>query len=173
MKCVVLRRLAGADWRIWRDVRLAALADAPGIFHGDLEEERALGDQEWLRWTLDGVKSVALCGQERAGVAAGRLRPERPGTVELYGMWVEPQFRGAGVAAMLAEDVLAWAREQGSGAVELWVIAGNGPAERLYRRLGFEATGEQESHPSIPGLSKYVMARSTDGVARTCRGPSR
>lgn len=121
-----------------------------------------MGEGEWVRWTLDGVKTVALCEQERVGVAAGRLRAERAGTAELYGMWVDPRFRGAGVAAMLAQDVMAWARERGSGVVELWVIAGNGPAERLYRRLGFETTGEHEFHPSIPGLSKYVMARRTD-----------
>lgn len=102
MKSVVLRRLAREDWRIWRDLRLAALADAPDIFHGDLEEERAMGEEAWVRWTLDGVKTVALRQQERVGVAAGRLRADRAGTAEPYGMWVDPRFRRAGAAAMLA-----------------------------------------------------------------------
>ncbi|WP_169982667.1 MULTISPECIES: GNAT family N-acetyltransferase [unclassified Microbispora] len=159
MDPVVIRRLGGEDWRTWRDLRLAALADAPGIFHGDLEEERAYDEARWRRWTEDGVKVAAFGADVPVGVAAGRVPADRAGAVELFGMWVRPEVRGGRIAERLALEVTAWARETGRSRVELWVVSGNDPAERVYRRLGFRGTGEYQLHPRDPGLRKYVMAK--------------
>ncbi|MCT9934479.1 GNAT family N-acetyltransferase [Planotetraspora sp. A-T 1434] len=159
MKSVVVCRLTGEDWKIWREVRLAALADSPGIFHGDVHEEKAYSEEQWRVWTEDGVKAVAFQEGAPVGVAAGRVDAKRSGAVELFGMWVHPHLRGARVAERLAHDVVTWAQESGSSVVELWVIAGNDPAERLYRRIGFEATGQYEVHPTDPNVRKYVMAQ--------------
>ncbi|MFF4124717.1 GNAT family N-acetyltransferase [Microbispora rosea] len=159
MSPVVIGRLSGEDWRTWRRLRLAALADAPGVFHGDLEEERAYDEARWRAWTEDGVKAVAFDGHAPLGVAAGRVPADRAGAVELFGMWVRPRARGGRIAERLALEVVAWARETGRSRVELWVISGNDSAERAYRRLGFRDTGEYELHPRDPGLRKYVMAR--------------
>ncbi|WP_432861195.1 GNAT family N-acetyltransferase [Microbispora rosea] len=159
MSPVVIGRLRGEDWRTWRRLRLAALADAPGVFHGDLEEERAYDEARWRAWTEDGVKAVAFDGHAPVGVAAGRVPADRAGAVELFGMWVRPRARGGRIAERLALEVVAWARETGRSRVELWVISGNDSAERVYRRLGFRDTGEYELHPHDPGLRKYVMAR--------------
>ncbi|MEV4296959.1 GNAT family N-acetyltransferase [Microbispora rosea] len=166
MYSVVIRRLSGADWRTWCHLRLAALADAPDIFHGDLEEERAYDEARWRAWTEDGVKVAAFDADVPVGVAAGRVPADRARVVELFGMWVRPDVRGGRIAERLALEVLAWARETGRSRVELWVISGNNPAERVYRRLGFHDTGEYELHPRDPGLRKYVMAKGTaDGDA--------
>ncbi|WP_432934133.1 GNAT family N-acetyltransferase [Microbispora sp. CA-135349] len=159
MSPVVIRRLGGGDWRTWRRLRLAALADAPGIFHGDLEEERAYDEGRWRGWTEEGVKVAAFDADAPVGVAAGRVPQDRAGAVELFGMWVRPEARGGRIAERLALEVVAWARESGRSRVELWVISGNSPAERLYRRLGFHGTGEYELHPHDPCLRKYVMAK--------------
>lgn len=159
MSPIVVRRLTGEDWRTWRRLRLAALADAPGVFHGDPAEERAYDETRWRAWTEDGVKAVAFDPDGPVGVAAGRVPAGRAGAVELFGMWVRPRARGGRIAERLALEVVAWAREAGRPRVELWVIAGNEPAERLYRRLGFRDTGEYALHPHDPDLRKYVMAR--------------
>ncbi|MEN3536786.1 GNAT family N-acetyltransferase [Microbispora sp. ZYX-F-249] len=161
MDRVVIRRLGGADWRTWRELRLAALADAPGVFHGDPEEERAYDEARWRTWAEEGVKVAAFAADLPVGVVAGRVPADRAGAVELSGMWVRPEVRGGRIAERLALEVVAWARETGRPRVELWVISGNGPAERLYRRLGFRDTGEYELHPHDPGLRKYVMAKAT------------
>ncbi|MEU6430291.1 GNAT family N-acetyltransferase [Microbispora sp. NPDC046973] len=158
MNPVVIRRLGGEDWRTWRSLRLAALADAPGIFHGDLEEERAYDAARWRAWTEAGVTVAAFEADEPVGVAAGHVPADWAGTVELFGMWVRPRARGGRIAERLALEVVAWARETGRSRVELWVVSGNEPAERLYRRLGFHDTGEYELHPHDPGLRKHVMA---------------
>jgi hypothetical protein len=60
MDSVAVRRLTSHDWQVWRDIRLAALADAPRIFHGSLEEERAYGEAHWRGSADDGVKAVAF-----------------------------------------------------------------------------------------------------------------
>ncbi|GAB3162433.1 hypothetical protein [Microbispora hainanensis] len=43
MSPVVVRRLTGEDWCTWRLLRLAALADAPGVFHGERKYVMARG----------------------------------------------------------------------------------------------------------------------------------
>lgn len=55
MDSVAVRRLTSGDWEMWRNLRLAALADAPHIFHGSLEEERAYGEARWRRSADDGA----------------------------------------------------------------------------------------------------------------------
>jgi GNAT superfamily N-acetyltransferase len=159
MNPVVIRRLDGDDWRTWRRLRLAALADAPGVFHGNLEEERAYDEARWRAWAEDGVKVAAFDADVPVGVAAGRVPADRAGAVELFGMWVRPRLRGGRIAERLALEVVAWARETGRSRVELWVITGNDSAERVYRRLGFRDTGECQLHPHDPGLRKHVMAK--------------
>ncbi|MBE3012777.1 GNAT family N-acetyltransferase [Microbispora sp. NEAU-D428] len=159
MNPVVIRRLGGEDWPTWRRLRLAALADAPGVFHGDLDEERAYDEARWRAWTEDGVKVAAFDADMPVGVAAGRVPADRAGAVELFGMWVRPEVRGGRIAERLALEVVAWARETERSRVELWVVSGNESAERVYRRLGFHDTGEYELHPFDPGLRKYVMAK--------------
>nr|WP_182881721.1 GNAT family N-acetyltransferase [Microbispora sp. H10949] len=136
-------------------------ADAPGVFHGDLAEERVYDEARWRTWTEDGVKVAAFDAGVPVGVAAGRTPAERTGAVELFGMWVRPEARGGRIAERLALEVVAWAREAGRSRVELWVVCGNDSAERVYRRLGFERTGAYEVHPHDPGLRKYVMTRGT------------
>ncbi|HET7232856.1 MAG TPA: GNAT family N-acetyltransferase [Longimicrobium sp.] len=54
-------------------------------------------------------------------------------------VYTEPAWRRRGLAALLMEHVLAWAREQGVGGVVLHASAEGRP---LYEHLGFVATNE-------------------------------
>jgi ribosomal protein S18 acetylase RimI-like enzyme len=72
-----------------------------------------------------------------------RIRPEGEasfatgeGVVEVDAMAVAPSHRDRGLGTELLERVHEWAAEQGIAFVSLSVMAGNGEAERFYRRFG-------------------------------------
>jgi diamine N-acetyltransferase len=62
--------------------------------------------------------------------------------VELHRLYVHESVKGAGVAAALMDEAVAWARAQGARAMYLSVWEGNTRAQRFYRRYGFADHGE-------------------------------
>jgi GNAT superfamily N-acetyltransferase len=145
---IEVRTLAPEDWREYRTLRLAALADAPFAFGSTLEREQAFDDSQWsARLTNGNLVTQALIEGVPAGLAGG-LRPEpahqHPRSAWLVSMWVHPSMRGRGVGAALVTHVVAWARAQGYPDLRLMVTEGNDTAERLYARLGFTRTGARQ-----------------------------
>jgi ribosomal protein S18 acetylase RimI-like enzyme len=82
---------------------------------------------------------------ELDGEPAGCLwvRPH-PDALELVRLWLLPHAQGKGLGSALVREVLRRAARVRSPA-RLRVLKVN-PAQRLYRRLGFEAVGETETH---------------------------
>jgi ribosomal protein S18 acetylase RimI-like enzyme len=140
-----LRVLTQDDWRLWRELRLAALAEAPQAFGSRLADWQGQGDREerWRgRLSIRGSYNVvALVDGRPAGMASGI--PDEPGVAELISMWVSPAARGRGVGDRLLAGVEQWARQAGAGALKLCVYEGNENAQALYRRAGFADTGER------------------------------
>jgi GNAT superfamily N-acetyltransferase len=159
-------RLSEDEWRVWRAVRLAALAEAPGSFGSTLAQEQTLGDEEWQAMMRRGAVFVAAAGGTAAGevaaggaavgVAAGIRRPD-PAERGLGAMWVAPPWRGRGVAARLADAVIDWARQEGAARIGLWSPADNPRACRFYERQGFRSTGKTRPFPGHPGRSIAEM----------------
>lgn len=137
---LLIRRLAAGDWAPFRDVRLAALRDAPEAFGSTLGEAETLDEAEWRRRLEQRAAFLAAVGHQGVGLAAG-IEAEQPGEAELISMWVAPGWRGQGIGDRLVDAVLGWAAAQRFTAVRLWVATGNAPAERLYLRHGFAPTG--------------------------------
>jgi GNAT superfamily N-acetyltransferase len=158
---VSVRRLGPDDWQTWRDVRLAALAEAPHAFASSLAKEQDYDEAGWrARLHPDaGLKAVADAETAAAGLVGAWLPEDRPGAVELFSMWVDPAWRGRGVGDVLIAEVIDWARECRHQRVDLWVVDGNSVAERLYHRHGFRPTGQQQPHPSDPAASERAMSR--------------
>ena len=85
------------------------------------------------------------------------------------GMGLLPDWRGRGVGARLLTAALADADRIGLERVELEVFLGNGPAQRLYRRLGFIVEGVKRRARKLDGHydDHVLMARQLGG--RTVR----
>ncbi|MGA2824926.1 MAG: GNAT family N-acetyltransferase [Streptosporangiaceae bacterium] len=143
-------RLGEADWRIWRDVRLAALADAPAAFGATREEEQAIQEDGWRAMVRDAAIFVAAAGGTAVGAVAGLYRASAQER-GLGAMWVAPQWRRRGVAALLAATVIAWARSEGAARVGLWVPGDNAGARRFYEHQEFRATGRRRPFPGDSG----------------------
>ena len=71
--------------------------------------------------------------------AAVRHRP----TAELSKLYVHPAQHGGGVAAVLVDDVVRGAAEQGAVSVWLGVNIHNARANRFYEKTGFAIVGEK------------------------------
>lgn len=137
-----IRTLTPDDWRLWRDLRLAALAEAPEAFGATLAEWSGDGDREerWrARLSIPGGRDfVVLLAGTAVGMVSGVPTPD-DGTVELISMWVSPAGRGRGVGDRLVEAVVQWAVEQGARTLRLSVMQDNPQAIALYERNGFAA----------------------------------
>ncbi len=146
------------DWEMVRDLRLAALRDAPPAFESTYEGERDRAEVAWRAW-LDrptGTLVVASMDGLPVGLAGGYI--EDAGHVELVSMWVRPEARGRGIGAALVMELARWAREQAAPAIRLWVTRDNEVAERLYSRQGFVRTGETQRLPAgHPGIDEFAM----------------
>jgi ribosomal protein S18 acetylase RimI-like enzyme len=69
---------------------------------------------------------------------------DEPGALELHRLYVAEDVKGAGVAAALMDDCLAWARAKGAQALYLSVWENNFRAQSFYKRYGFEHVGEHK-----------------------------
>lgn len=132
------------DWQIWRELRLAALAEAPYAFGSRLADWQGKGDREerWrTRLSIPGSYNVvAVLHGQPVGLASGI--PVGNGEAELISMWVAPAARGRGLGDQLVAAVERWARQVPIGVLRLAVAEGNDAAAALYLRNGFSFTGE-------------------------------
>jgi len=81
------------------------------------------------------------------------------------GMGLLPDWRHRGIGARLLSAALADADRIGLERVELEVFLGNGPAQRLYRRLGFIVEGVKRKARKLDGRhdDHILMARQLGG----------
>lgn len=126
-----------------RDLRLRALADAPGDFDTTVDRERARTAPAWSRWLDEGAVFVL----EASGAARGLVRadPHRkdPESLFLASMWVDPGFRGTGAAGVLVAALLTWAEARRFRRIWLHVRRDNLRARRFYEKCGFRDTGRE------------------------------
>ena len=173
---ILVREITPDDWELMRDVRLAALSEAPYAFGSTYAREAAFTEERW-RGRIN-ERSVTFFAQEEPDNAA----PADPspastgpastgpaglagvyvedGAADLVSMWVRPAARGLGVGEALVEAAAAWAKAHDFGSLFLWVTESNAPARRLYERCGFTLTGESQPLPSDPTLPEIRMSRA-------------
>jgi ribosomal protein S18 acetylase RimI-like enzyme len=161
---LTLRVVRSDDWRLWRDVRLAALRDAPYAFSAKLEYWEGEGntEQRWRSRLIDvPLNVVAQLDGTPAGMVSA-TNPNANGAIELISMWVAPFARGRAVGDALVAAVLQWAKEQRASRVDLAVMENNERATQLYRRHRFVDDGriENTAHGSPERRMTFVFERS-------------
>lgn len=151
-----MRRLGDSDWRIYRDLQLASLTDAPDAAWLTYDEAARRSEADWRDNLAGRAQFAALLADVPVGTAGGWVQ-ESPECPELISMWVAPDARGKGAGDGLVRAVLEWAGCKGFRQVGLWVLDGNEPAERLYRRHGFRRTGRRQVIPRDGSLIEVEM----------------
>ncbi|HEU5013192.1 MAG TPA: GNAT family N-acetyltransferase [Roseiflexaceae bacterium] len=134
------------DMRAYRELRLEALKNHPTAFGMDYETSAAQPESYWLERLQandDRATFVAESGGQFVGMAGifweSNVKEHHAGYI--WGVYVRPAWRGAGVADSLIAACLAWAREHELRLVRLSVNATNGAAIRCYLRHGFSIYG--------------------------------
>lgn len=150
-----LRTLTPDDWPLWRELRLAALAEAPAAFGATLADWSGDGDREerWReRLSIPGARDViVLLDGAPAGMASG-VPTDESEVVELISMWVSPAGRGKAVGDLLVEAVVQWGVEQGATSLRLSVMHDNPRAIAFYERAGFTQAADADSACSTSRL---------------------
>ncbi|MET9313784.1 GNAT family N-acetyltransferase [Kribbella sp. NPDC003505] len=130
------------DWKAWRELRLAALAEAPFAFGSQYADWVDATEDRWRERLSSpgGYQVLASIDGTPAGMAGGF--PSADDTAELVSMWVAPAGRGKGVGNALMTAIEDWARGIGAATLKLSVVPGNDPARNLYLRHGYVDTDE-------------------------------
>ena len=145
-----LRRLEAHEASLLRELRLGALRDAPTSFRDTYAEIAVHPSSYWDRLTrsvTEPGKNVAVLAYEEdkpIGLVFGLIDPLQSKVGRVGGMWVDPMWRRRGIGAALLHEVARWARERGFERLRLWCVVDSVGPNSLYRKLGFQETGNQQ-----------------------------
>ncbi|WP_406050594.1 GNAT family N-acetyltransferase [Kribbella sp. NBC_00889] len=140
---IELRDIGADDWKLWRDLRVAALTEAPYAFGSQLADWLDAPEERWReRLSAPGAYQVIASLDGTPVGMVGGFPGEETGTAELVSMWIAPTGRGRGVGDTLITTIAQWAAGTGARVLRLSVADGNDPAHKLYLRNGFADTDE-------------------------------
>jgi ribosomal protein S18 acetylase RimI-like enzyme len=167
---ISLRRLLPEDAALYREIRLEGLTNDPDAFASTIELERG----HPLDWYADRLAAShvvgAFDGEQLIGIAGFYVQagPKHAHKGMLWGMYVRPAYRGAGVGRMLVEAIIAHARRHVE-LLQLFVVSDNMPARRLYARLGFVEYGIERHATKYRGQyhDDVLMALPLDAAPDT------
>lgn len=156
-------------------IRAATVADVESVLpmvarvvalheEWDAARYRALGDvveryRSWLPERARDARSVFLVAVEPGGGVVGFVVASVEGNIPIYevkefgfihDMWVEPAWRGRGVAGGLARETLKRFWAMGVKQVRLETAAGNEGARRVFAEAGFRVTAVEMTADADP-----------------------
>ncbi|WP_169739869.1 GNAT family N-acetyltransferase [Actinospica robiniae] len=147
-----------SDWEVWRDLRLAALRDAPGAFGETLTAALQRDEDNWRgAWRAEPPQPrfIAAIAGKPQGMCSIVLPADHDFQPLIIAMWISPVARGRGLGPALLDACVAWCRRNSFARLRLGVVEDNEAAARLYARYGFRYDGTGE--PLLSDPSKLVM----------------
>jgi ribosomal protein S18 acetylase RimI-like enzyme len=147
-----LRPAVPADARTLAEIHVAGWRFAYRGLVPDAELDALSVERREAMWS--GVLARATSGPYRVWVAEREGRvvgfvstgPSRDddaadGAAELYAIYLDPAWVGAGLGRALTEQALADVAARGATHVTLWVLEGNARARTFYEKAGFALDG--------------------------------
>ena len=159
---VPIRLLQPDDAEAYRAIRLEALERNPESFGSSLEVEAA----QPIGWFAERLQRNAVFGAWRDADLLGVAGFYAQAGVKLchkgvlWGVYVRPAGRGAGMARALVERVIDHARAHVE-LLQLTVVSTNDAARRLYGNLGFTEYGLEKHGLKYGGayVDEVLMAK--------------
>lgn len=160
-----IRRLVADEAAAFRELRLAGLVEAPAAFGSSYAAEKDNSVEDFAATIGRNYLAGAWVGDRLVGVTGFyQLTGEKTAhRGSIWGVYVDPDHRGFGVARLLLEHVLAHARLHVLQ-VHLSVVADNDAALALYERLGFVRYGLEPRSLRIEGqfYDEHLMVWRAD-----------
>jgi ribosomal protein S18 acetylase RimI-like enzyme len=144
---MLVRALTREDAPSFQSLRLSALKLSPSLFASSYEDEKHRSPDDVIDRVMQ-TENQAVIGafteDQLIGIVGVRrdLFPQHRHKAHVWGMYVAPGYRGAGVSRMLMSEAIGFAKNMRDVTqVHLAVASANDIAIRLYRSLGFEESG--------------------------------
>jgi RimJ/RimL family protein N-acetyltransferase len=167
---ITIRPALRDDAGLLRALRIEALAAQPEAFAADYTAAQEDPVDWWVGLITDyaldnkGVISLACHADQLIGMT-GLIHGHWPKTRHsgnIWGVYVNPDWRGLHVGESLIKECLAWAQAQGLTIVKLGVVTTNTAAIRCYARCGFTVFGIEPQAICYDGVDydELLMAKS-------------
>jgi RimJ/RimL family protein N-acetyltransferase len=143
---IEVRPFRADEWQAYRAIRLKALDTDPKFFSSSFEKERDNPDDFWQqRLAAGGVFGVFVKGQ-LIGMTGAYVDKADPSAAKFWGSWLEPAWRGKGLARKMYETRINWAKAQ-PGVKRILVShrKSNAVSKRANQRWGFVFTHAAEA----------------------------
>jgi ribosomal protein S18 acetylase RimI-like enzyme len=161
----MIRTLTPADVQAYRKLRLAALYEQPPAFGTPAAKEEKLAIES-IAARLQESEDTYILGAFADDILVGTIRFARFDEANekhrgfMAGLYVRPDWRRRGIARLLANEVLARARQDADlRRIHLTVVTAQDAAIQLYKSLGFCIYGTEQEAFSNQGLfyNEYLM----------------
>jgi RimJ/RimL family protein N-acetyltransferase len=146
---ILIREANPADAMQFRELRLEALRDSPIEFSADYEKNINQPPKYWEEFlTMEADESTIFLAEHDSkligmtGIRRGRSPKTRHSTL-IWGVYVQPQWRGLHIAEELINSCLTWAKARNIVITKLGVGTVNQSAIRCYERCGFKTYGTE------------------------------
>ena len=160
---LTVRRIAADQGTTLRELRTAALREAPYAFGQTLEEaldeNRETFEAVAARHAASDTSTSFILYTEGypAGLIGAYFDDERKAFV--CALWVAPAVRHLRGGELLVNTASEWLAEHGADEIHAWVTDVNRTAMRFYERLGFGPTGDHARTPHVPDEWETLLVR--------------
>jgi RimJ/RimL family protein N-acetyltransferase len=167
---ILIRAAKPADAVQFRELRLGALQDSPIAFTADYQKNLSHPPKYWEDLLTLHAEESTIFLAEHEGKLIGTTGIARSGSPKtrhgawIWGVYVQPAWRGLRVAEELINSCFAWAKARKIILVKLGVAATNTSAIRCYERCGFQTYGIEPRAVFYDGkyYDELLMVRSLD-----------
>ncbi len=150
---IVIKPLLPKEWQKYRDIRLEALRTNPTAFLNTFEDVKKYPEEKWRKqleqsqkrdgafylFAFDGEKVIGMNG------AYWVKKPVIKHIAEVFGVFVNPNYRGKGIGKRLMEGVILEIKKNHQFTkIKLGVNAENIPAFKLYESFNLKVVGKLE-----------------------------
>jgi RimJ/RimL family protein N-acetyltransferase len=151
---ITVRRIQIGETDLYRQVRLAALKDAPYAFGTTYDSALQRSSEFWRERVdstahgTDGATFIAFSNDIPIGMATLSRINGQADVGELMQVWIAPEYRGTRAIWDLMDTVFGWASENNFRRIIAGVTKVNSSALKFYIKYGFSILDESSANDS-------------------------